>query len=573
MQTLQYQLQEWLLNSVYDKIYNCRVVKPTYEVNWLYSNKFMLDKRLWTIKINALYKPWYTFTDVVKIKWVKYYLANKLGLSYIIHEWWTILTTWIATDTSSPIRMVTTKWAWWTIIRTGTLTADSFVLDTTTGTPDWWAYVKLSVPWCTTGQYIVFNDWLLKWWTNRIEYVNGNFIYIIWTNSRWTLPVIGQSYTVYQTYSETITVWWTAWAYMYNINWSAAITPVLIVPMKILDMTIFNWQLLVLTDRWIMYSKSTFDWNTNVYPRDLLKWYTWTTLINLGTSVLAIGNKSKSELIKDIRSTNWSIWFVSHQLELTSEMYSKDSYIYKDWLFMMLTKDKRLPSVNIQNINNTLSRTTFNYVDSRFRWLFNNVWATAISNEDWNFVHFMSHTWTQTRIYELDFEYKHWIIQDYNFLVYKKENWEILWTDWVYLEWWYDDLWWQYIQEINFSSWNTLEVYQPYKYIRTIVGMLWTKTDIQLDIELELWAKIKHIVKKYTNYEFDKSAAPWVAQLIWFETANTFWWTIASLQQPILFSARYVRYKYTSVNRFILWDSVVFFEAQESKLNNESIWN
>jgi len=69
MQQLQYQLQEWVLNSVYDKIYNCRVIKPTYEVNGLYSRKFMLDKRLWTTQIPALYKPWYTFTDVAKIKW------------------------------------------------------------------------------------------------------------------------------------------------------------------------------------------------------------------------------------------------------------------------------------------------------------------------------------------------------------------------------------------------------------------------------------------------------------------------------------------------------------------------
>ena len=573
METLQYQLQEGTLNSVYDKIYNCRVIAPTYEVNGLYSNKFMLDKRLWTKKIDALYKPWYTFTDVAKVKWTKYYLANNWAKAFLYHEDWTQITTWIDIDSDSPIRMVTTKWAWGTIIDSWTFTEVALALDSTTGTEDGWAYIKIKVPGCTIWQYIIFNDWLLKWGTNRIEYIDGDYIYIIGTNSRWTLPEVWQAYTVYETFSETLTIWGTTWAYMYNVNWNTTITWTLIAPIVILDMTVFNWQLMLLSDRWIWYSKATFDGNTNIYPRDLLKWYTWKSLINLGTSVLAMGDKSKSELIKDIRWVGGSIWFVAHQLELTSEMFGKYSYIYKDWIFLMLTGDKRLPTVDIQNINNTLSRTVLNYSDSKFRWLFSDVWDESFVNEDGTFVHFISHESWKSKIYELDFEYKHWIIHDYDFLIYKKEDWQILWTDWVYEVSWYDDLWVEYKQEINFSSWDTLEVYQPYKYIRSIIGMLEWKTDIQLDIEIELWAKIKHVMKKFKNYQFDKTDAEWISELIWFEKSTIYGGTIASLQQPILLSARYVRYKYSSLTRFILWESLIFFEKQEAKLNNEWVGN
>ena len=571
MQTLDYELKEWTLNTIYDKIYNCRVVKPTYEVNWLYSNKFMLDKRLWTQPL--LSKPWYIFTDVVKIKWIKYYLANNWTKSYIIHEDWTEINSWINIDSSSPIRMVTTKWAWWNIITSWTFTESSLALDTTNGTNDWWAYVKMKVPWCTAGQYIVFKDWLLKWWTNRIEYVNAWYIYIIWTNTRWTLPEIWQSYVVYETYSETITIWWSDWVYMYNINWNNTVAWILLLQFWILDLTIFNWQLMLLTDRGIWFSKSTFDWNTNVYPRDLLKWYTWKSLINLWTSLLAIGDKDKSELIKDIRSTDWSIWFVSHQLELTSRIFSKYSYVHKDWIFLLLTDKNRMPIVNIQNINNTLSKTVLNYTDSMFKWLFSNVSDNVYANEDWTFVHFINQTWGKTQIYELDFEYRHWIIQTYDFLIYKKEDWEILWTDWVYSVWWYDDLWVEYSQEINFSSWNTLDVIQPYKYIRTVIWITWWVTDITLEIKLELWAKIKTLTKQFKNYEFDNITFPNIWDLIWYDNIQEEIWTIAALQQPILLSGRYARYKYTSQNRLILWDTRLYIETQESKVNNEKTGN
>ena len=46
MEPINYDLTSGTLNQVFNKIKNCRVVKPPYD-DWYYTNNFFLDKRLW----------------------------------------------------------------------------------------------------------------------------------------------------------------------------------------------------------------------------------------------------------------------------------------------------------------------------------------------------------------------------------------------------------------------------------------------------------------------------------------------------------------------------------------------
>lgn len=559
-----FQLENWTLNTVYDKIYNCRVVKPTYEVNGLYSDKFMLDKRHGSVIIPALDKPGYSFLDTKTILWEKYYLAENTSKFYLFHEDGTLInSTGIDIDSSSPAKLLKTKWAWWTLIKDWVLLMDSEALDDVTSEwlyDGWW--IKLKVTWCSIWQYIVFNDWLLKWATNRIEHIEGDFIYIIGTNTRGTLPTNWQTYKVYAERRETLLIGWVNGLYLFNLNWSATNnTPILILPVPVIDMTIFNGQVLALSDVWVYYSKSTYDDNTNIYPRDLLKWYSWMSLINIWTAVLAMGDTP--ELIKDIVTTDWSIWYVSHQLEITSAMHSKYSYIYKDWVFMMLTDSHRLPTVNIQSINNTLSKTVFNYSDSVFRWLFEVMTWDVYVNNDWIFSHMITHKDWKTTIYELDFEYKHWIIHEYDFLIYKKIDNEILWDGWVYSIEWFQDRWEEYQQEINFSLWDSMEIISPLKGIRTIIWMSWQKINLLLQIVLEFGVKLITIDHVFKDYDFE------IPPLLWLEDEEEYNGTLASFQKSINRTWRFVRFRYRSLARIIFWESMVFYELKESKLTQE----
>lgn len=45
MENLPYELRAGQMNQTFERIKNCRVVKPTYDLNGFYSAEFMLDKR------------------------------------------------------------------------------------------------------------------------------------------------------------------------------------------------------------------------------------------------------------------------------------------------------------------------------------------------------------------------------------------------------------------------------------------------------------------------------------------------------------------------------------------------
>lgn len=81
MDKLPFMLEVGTLNQTYNKIKNCRVVKPSYELDGSYSTEFFLDKRfgLESYFADATKK----FLDYVDVKGIRYYLYKEGSKHYI----------------------------------------------------------------------------------------------------------------------------------------------------------------------------------------------------------------------------------------------------------------------------------------------------------------------------------------------------------------------------------------------------------------------------------------------------------------------------------------------------------
>ncbi len=186
-------------------------------------------------------------------------------------------------------------------------------------------------------------------------------------------------------------------------------------------------------------------------------------------------------------------------------------------------------------------------------------------------VHFISHKDWKSTIFELDFEYKHWIIQTYDFMIYKKEDWEILWDDWVYKIEWFNDLWIEYEQSVNFSYWNGMDLVMPYSMIRTSFGLIKEEVDIELDMEFELGSQVNLIHKniKHEVYNWSLVTTPRIDHLIGSQKNEPMNGNVCTIQQYIMRTGRYSRFKYYGKKRFVIWESSIHFELPMNRYANE----
>ena len=81
MDKLPFMLEVGTLNQTYNKIKNCRVVKPSYELDGSYSTEFFLDKRFGLEPYFA--DPAKKFLDYTDVKGIRYYLYKEGSKHYI----------------------------------------------------------------------------------------------------------------------------------------------------------------------------------------------------------------------------------------------------------------------------------------------------------------------------------------------------------------------------------------------------------------------------------------------------------------------------------------------------------
>lgn len=591
MKSIEFKLESWTLNQVFNRIKNCRVVKPPYEKDGYYSNDFFLDKRLW---LEVYYNwAWKKFLDYTIIKWREYYLYREWTKHYI----WTfngnsfvnITPNWFVVDNNSPIKFVYGKWIYWNKQSSWTVTNEQIWMwwDIQWSLIPWyaWWYVKFSYTW-TSGisvwDFIVFKTWVLKWWINRVEHVEWWYVYIIWTNIRWSLPWPWTQFDVYKSndteYWTTLLVWHTQWVDLVILNWynEANVIRVLTTSSEpIIDLVNFDWNIFALTETHMYFSRSTFDDNTQFYPLDYYYIDWWYKLFSIWKALLVFGRQNK--LFAAANSTTANVWYVWYDVNYNWNLYSKYSCIFTDQTIYILQSNKQLKQIDIVQNNSTTFDLKVSDVLFNTRWLFNELdwWEVFItSNQD--YLSFLYIKDWKTINFQYNKAYQHFIENFYNVEIYWFYD-KIL-SNWkLYIENWYTDDWEEYEQEINMLVDTWFSIYKPY-IIRTIFWLTNNLFDVNLNIELELWAKIIKINKRLRWFDFDNRLSQ---SLTWDELLednnnleqNEYDWNIVSIQSNLMKAWRFIRIKYFSNKRFMIGNSYIIADETKTFINEPLFTN
>ncbi len=208
MENLPYELRAGQLNQTFEKIKNCRVVKPTYDLNGFYSAEFMLDKRF---GLESLYSDaTKNFLDYIDIKGIRYYFYEQGGSGYIgalegatFH----VLTSGMPLSAESPKKIAYGRNIYGPKQSSGVIAAPEVGIGggfTVQGMDDYnGGYVKFQYTGTTgiaVGDYILFtgSTSVLKGGLNRVESVSGGYVFIIGTNARGSIPKVGDTFDVYK---------------------------------------------------------------------------------------------------------------------------------------------------------------------------------------------------------------------------------------------------------------------------------------------------------------------------------------------------------------------------------------
>lgn len=599
MEPIEFKLEKWTLNSNFYRIKNSRVVSPPYEKAWNYSNKFFLDKRLWLEEYFEL--EWMRFTDEVVINGKSYYYYQDLenNKSYIwTYEWWVftnITPTWFTINNDSPLKIVKWKWLIWpkdSSART-VLVPEEWEAD---GTENWdlipnyaWWYYKFKysgVNNLAVWDYILFHDntvkTTLKGWVNRIEYISGDYVYIIGTNNRWTIPWAWVYFDVYKQEDNviewsTILVWATDGVHLVVTNGSSVANVYHVLkdwPIK--DIVEFDGNIFALTSTKVYFSRTTYEDNTQFYPLDRFGVIGWFRLFPIGKVMLLFWDTNY--LFVPINVWTDSFWYAWYPVNYQWELYSKYSQIFADQTIYIVQKDKQLKQVNIVQNNNTAYDLIVSDVLTETIWLFNwlEEWWEMFIDSSQRFLNFLYMKDNKTTNYQFDKMYKHFIENDYSKNIYKISN-HILSDEKVFNENGFTDDTEEYQQEINFMMDTRFSIYKPY-ILRTIFWLVDNPFNVKLKVEFELWAKLNIIEKELSNFNFDVRLSD---ELTWDELLedsepqeqSEYNGNIASIQSNILLCWRFIRYKYYSYERFMMWNSYIISDMTKPFINEPLLTN
>ena len=601
MELFPYEMTAWQLNQVYEKIKNCRVVSPPYDIDGFYSAEFFLDKRFW---LDEFYSdPDKTFIDSIEISWITYFYYTKTVLWVItwyiwaINEWWefkVITPTWFILSENSPKKMVYGKWLKGAKAWSITITEYAEI--------DWRPAFKYTWTSLTVWDYIIFNKlWNeLDWVVSRIEYIDTWtwFVQISNTDSKGSAILVWDTADRYDwtvtIWSQTILIWHTDSSWYWNISlvvldWYNEWNVILLkqdIHQEIVDIINFDWNIFALTEYNIYYSDFWFYSNTKFWILQKFSIDWWYRLFNLWEALLLFARQNK--LYAAVSSTwDTKLWYMPYDVSYNGDLFSKYSTIFADQTIYILQKDLQLMQVDTKKVNISSYELTVKNVLLNSRWIFYwfKWWEISIHSST-KFLNFLYHKDGDTINYQFDKQYQHWIINEYQWkIIYKiDDEWKVLWTWKIYNETWYTDDWVEYNQEVNYSLNWSQKMYLPY-IVRTlfwIKDLEWPlpKVDLDLIIQFDLWWRMEELNKKLNNFDFDSrlNEITFTAdELIWSDTIiseqNEFNWTIVSLQSNILKTWRFIRFKYNSINRFCIWPSYVLADSTKAFINEINTTN
>lgn len=603
MKPIDFKLEKWSLNQSFNRIKNCRVVQPPYEKAWYYSNKFFLDKRLGLQLFTSLTNR--HIVDEAIINWVRYYLVHyyEFNMWYIYALDWTSLVNvtpdwfWITSD--SPKKICIGKWIYWPRNSIWRLieSPESWTADWTqpwwTLTPSYsWWYIKFKYSWVQNiaiWDYILWKVWALKWWINRVEYYDQatDTVYVIWTNTRWTIPQVWDAFDLYKAKDidlntivnewNTIVFWWRYWLDLIILNWINVATSIPILTTTsaypILDLTNFDWNIFALTSNAIYFSRTTYEDNTQFYPLDRFNIVNGKKIFSIWKALLLFWQTNK---IYSSINLWWDQTYAWYDVNYQWELYSKYSCIFADQTIYILQKDKQLKQIDIIQYNTTSYDLKVSDVLTSTVWLFNwiEAWWDVYINSDQRYLNFLYVKDWKTINYQYDKMYQHFIENYYNYTLYKLTD-HILSIWKIFVENWYTDELVEYNQEVNMLIDTWMTIYKPY-ILRTIFWLTNNLFEVNLWIEFELWWTINTIDKVLDNFEFDNR---FNTNIIWDELleqskeSTKFNWNIVSIQSNLMKWWRFIRLKYYSQNRFMIWDSFIITDETKPYINEPLLTN
>lgn len=209
-----------------------------------------------------------------------------------------------------------------------------------------------------------------------------------------------------------------------------------------------------------------------------------------------------------------------------------------------------------------------------FNWL--EEWWEMFIDSSQRFLNFLYMKDNKTTNYQFDKMYKHFIENDYSKNIYKISN-HILSDEKVFNENGFTDDTEEYQQEINFMMDTRFSIYKPY-ILRTIFWLVDNPFNVKLKVEFELWAKLNIIEKELSNFNFDVRLSD---ELTWDELLedsepqeqSEYNGNIASIQSNILLCWRFIRYKYYSYERFMMWNSYIISDMTKPFINEPLLTN
>jgi hypothetical protein len=589
-------LQVWKTNTIYDKIYNCRVVKPTYEDQewllwtnkWIYWTEFFLDKRFWMSEF--VIDKTLNYTDDIELYWEKYYLFHS-------NTQWFV---WVKTNTGinnicwpfnyndiNPIRFAVWKWARWQILESNleivswleldedaTIRNELSIYDGAYIVIEVWTWYNISA-W----DYVLFKDWILTWWTVEIELYQDWKIYILWTNSRGSLPLNWEHIDIYSETWMIPVIWTVDWVICIHINWQNTCGYSNVLPWDIEDIVQYGNVMFALKNEVVYFSQATFDDNVQFYSALDRKRLPWCyKLISKWKHLIAMWQDNR--LIVEANNIDTSLWYTWYPLNYNSDLYSKYSYIFTDSMLYILQKDKQLMEISLNSLNNTAFELWAKSIVTSVRWMFEDVadyweWKVFCNDSKSNrFINFLYQKDWNTINYEYDKEYNHWLIHTYEWNIVNKKTDQFLCLWHVSNIWWFTDLWKKYKQSINFTlwvKWHSIQIW----LIRTIFWLLKEeRLELDIDIKIESTHSIKEIKREIRDMTFDTLPADHELSMDaffsipWYK--NTHNWNIASIQKPVMRAWRYIKFDFNWYNRFIYWYSYLLYKTSNIFLNERN---
>lgn len=606
MEIIPFELQAGDLNNTYDRILNCRKVKPPYEKDGYYSDKFFLDKRF-DLK-NIFDDSSKKFLDRVTIKWNNFYLYREWDKHYVGHfdgTTFTTVTSWFDVDDNSPLRFAVGRWMYWpttwsvySIKDTGQDDVVSWIwwdkdFDFIPGYS--WGYVKLKPQWWTgpfqAWDFIMFtwdntdNNGSVLWGcVNRVELVEWDYIYIIGTNARWTLPKQKDKFVLFKSKTNawqwnpygdmwaTLLIGHTTGVSLIILDWSNAayVKQVMTTDSPVIDIVNFDWNIFVLTENHMYFSRSNFASNTQFYPLDSYYIDGWYKMFPIGKALLVFARTNK--LFSAANSTQVNVWYVWYDVNYNWDLFSKYSFVFDDQTIYILQDDRKLFKVDITQNNTTTFDLVLTDALTGVKWLFHNLdgWEVFISSwqSQLNFLYIKD--W-KTVNYKYDKVYNDFMEDVYEEEIYFFDD-EVLTNGWIFIEEWYGD----YKQEVNFTLDTNMYLYLPY-IVRTFFWLVDNPFDINLEIEFEIWWVLDRIDKRLYQFDFDNRLSTTLTgdDLIeWYEPVDDepkdkqkYNWNLVSIQSNVMKTWRFINFRYTSDKRFCIWPSYIVSDKTKTYIN------